>query len=119
MHLDKTSIEILKYIKDKHPARIEDIFAFISDKPLAEKCVASLKTKKLIVGLTPVTYHTPDGIQCVTTSPYEITADGLACLENREKEQPHTIKGKMFKWLKDNALEVIAIIISIFALLKP
>ncbi len=32
---------------------------------------------------------------------------------------PQTLSGKAINWIKDNALELIAIIISIIALLKP
>lgn len=119
MHIDETSIKILRYIKDNAPASNEAISAFIGDKALAENCVSSLITKKLIIGLVPVTFHTPNGLKSATTSPYNITADGLAYLENLENEQPQTIRGKITKWLKNNALEIIAIIISILALLKP
>ena len=69
MHLDKTSLKILRYIKENRPASIENIVEFVSNKALAENCVASLKSKNLIIGLTPVTCHTPNGIQCATASP--------------------------------------------------
>ena len=119
MNLDETSTKILIFIKDNSPASTEDISAFVSDKALAESCIVSLIRKNYIKGLIPYTYHTPNGIKSGNSSPYTITADGLAYLETLEKEQPQTIKGKLFKWVKDNALEIIAIIISIIALLKP
>ena len=119
MHLDKTSIKILRYIKDNAPASNKAISAFIGDKALTDNCVSSLITKKLIIGLLPVTSHTPNGFKSATTSPYVITADGLAYLEELDNEQPQTTRGKIAKWFKNNALEIIAIIISIIALLKP
>lgn len=119
MQLDETSTKVLIFVKDNSPASTEDIYAFISNDVLAESCIISLIRKNYIKGLTPNTCYTPKGVRCVNSSPYAITADGLAYLENYEKEQPQTIRGKITKWLKNNALEIIAIIISIIALLKP
>jgi hypothetical protein len=117
--LDEASVKILNYIKDNAPAKTEDISLFVSDEQLAESCISSLKTKNLIEGLNFNTYFTPNGIKSVSCSPYTITADGLSFLEQLESERPQTLKGKSIKWLKDNILELIAIIISIIALLKP
>lgn len=97
MQLDETSTRILRYIKDNRPAKIEDIIKYVSNKSLAENCVLSLKSKKLIRGLTPVTYHTPSGIQCADASPYEITADGLAYLDSLEMQEKQELHEKKLK----------------------
>lgn len=116
MHLDKTSMEILKYIKENRPASIENISAFVSDKALAENCVSSLKSKKLIGGLTPVNYHTPNGVQSVTTSPYEITADGFAYLEDIKRKERKAIWDNIHKWA-NTIIALLALLTAIPALM--
>lgn len=45
-----------------------------------------------------------------------LTGDGKAYVEELP---PQTLCGKLLDWIKENALELIAIVISIIALLKP
>lgn len=107
MRLDKTSVKILKYIKDNQPFGIDGI-----KKPdaLIKKCISSLIEKKLIKDITVNFYENLTDYTQITVSPYEITADGLAYLELHKKE-----KWENFHKWANTIIAILALITAIYA----
>lgn len=116
MQLDKTSTKILIFIRDNSPASTEDISALISNKTLAESCILSLIRKNYIKGLIPYTYHTPNGVRSTYSSPYTITADGIAYLEISKKENRKE-KLKIFHDWVNTIIALLALLTAIPALI--
>lgn len=122
--LDKTSIAILEYIKNNAPADTKDIDSLVSNLQTTEKHLYALKAHNFIIGKTLKSLTTDNGIKYLSFSPYEITPDGLAYLEN-DKDQKRKEKFDNFhKWVNTiiAALALLsaipALILSIMQLLK-
>ena len=87
MLLDKTAVKILKYIRDNAPTELEAVASLVHSETVAEKYVHSLKTHRFIRGLSSRMIQTPNGPVMHTFAPFEITPEGLACLENTKREK--------------------------------
>lgn len=87
MLLDKTAVKILKYIRDNAPTELETVASLVHSETVAEKYVHSLKTHRFIRGLSSRMIQTPNGPVMHTFAPFEITPEGLACLEDIKKER--------------------------------
>ena len=112
MNLDKTTEKILSTIISKYNGDMqEDIYTFPDElsMPYGElnSACKQLKNNDLI----KVIVYSPDQYNPIIT---KLVHNGLHYFEQKK-----SIKDKLLDWIKLNILELIAIIISIIALLKP
>ena len=96
MNIDETSTQILIYIRDNSVVSIETLYNVVQNKSLADMCVSSLLSKKLIEGLNYQIAYSSNGAKAFPCSPYKITADGLAYLENLKTEKTE-IRNRFFR----------------------
>ena len=112
--LDKKTEEVLRFIHSKHQAFSAKGYSvyLTSDKlGIEHPELRSICEYLRSIGFINCTFSKT--VNQITAS---ITREGIAYLE---AQCPPTLKDMLLKWFKDNILELIAIIISIIALLKP
>lgn len=112
--LDKKSEDVLKFIHSKHKDfSAKGYSVYLTSDMLGIEYPELRKICEHLRNIGYIECSFPKTVNQITTS---ITREGIAYLESQCSP---TLKDKLLTWLKDNILELIAIIISIIALLKP
>ena len=115
MNLDKTSKQVLKYISDKSNGNLTEMIILTPQD--SENLNMSMTQLVTVCQSLEESKHVKDFVKYIRNSGCRLylTLEGYLYFSNKKAKT----RIKIFTWLRDNALEIIAIIISIIALLKP